>query len=73
MDTCPLPQVHKLMVEMFSSKQLLKIIINIISHLILHLSDFSVCLFIYLLDVVHGSIYQSAFAVTQPPNIGFQQ
>lgn len=66
---CPLPQAHKLMVEMFSSKQLLKIIINIISHLILHLYDYSVYFLIYLLDNVYGGICQSAFAATQPQNL----
>lgn len=69
---CPLPQAHKLRVEMFSSKLRLKIII--ISHLILYVFDFSVCLFIYLLDVVCGSVCQSAFAVTQPHSLsGVQQ
>ena len=56
--TCPLSQAPTLMVEMFSLKQLLKIIIHITEHLSLHLSDFSVCLFICLLDVVYGGISQ---------------
>lgn len=56
--TCALPQAPTLMVEMFTLKQLLKIIIHIISRLSLHLSDFSVCLFIYLLDVVYGGTSQ---------------
>ena len=34
---CLLPQAHKLMVGLFSSMQLLKVIINLISHLILHI------------------------------------
>lgn len=56
--TCPLPQAPTLMVKMFSLKQLLKIIIHIIERLSLHLSDFSVCLFICLLDVVYRGISQ---------------
>lgn len=41
------------MVEMFTLKQLFKIIIHVISRLSLNLSDFSICLFIYILDVVY--------------------
>ena len=69
-----MPQAHTLMVEMFSLKQLLKIIIHMIPRLSLHLSDVSVCLFIYLPGVVCGGIHQSTFAVTQPPNLsGLEQ
>lgn len=63
---CPLPQAHILMVEMFSLKQLLKTIIHMISRLSLHLSDVSVCLFIYLLGVVCGGIHQSTCCYTAP-------
>jgi hypothetical protein len=45
---------------MYSSKQLLNIIIAAISLLIPHLLHFSACLFIYLL--VCEGMYQSAFA-----------
>lgn len=63
---CPLPWAHKLSVELFSLKQLLKIIIHFISLLSLHLSDFPVCLFIYLLDVACGGAYSSALLGHSP-------